>query len=291
MEAWGEKFGKEWEAQYGKEMEKWGEKFGKEWEVKYGKQMEEWGEGFAKQMEERAGRIDEQSARVEERVAEREKQAAERSKLADERRVKIDEMMNNSSKVKKTIKIKMPKDTKLKVNVKYGELKFSANIDNLKADLSHSKLIANSINGSQTSINASYSPIFVNSWNLGTLNLNYVKNAEINNVKRLMLSSNSSNITIKNLINNAIINGSIGDLKVLKIDDTFTNLNITLENSDALIVLPKVAYNLQYKGNKSRLAHPEKSNKESISSFSTGDLSSPKTIIINAKSSNVTMQQ
>ncbi len=298
MEAWGEKFGKEWEDKYGKEMEAWGEKFGKEWEVKYGKQMEEWGERFAKQMEERASRIEEQSARGEERVAERErreaereKQAMERSKLADERRVKIDEMINyNSSKVKKTIKIKMPKDAKLKVNVRYGELKFASNIDNLKATLSHTKLMANSINGSKTSINASYSPIFVNSWNLGTLNLNYVKNAEIDNVKRLMLTSNSSNITIKNLINNAIINGNIADLKVLNIDDAFSNLNITLENSDALVVLPKVEYNLQFKGNKSRFTHPKKSNKESTSNFSTGDLSSPKTIVINAKYSNVTMQ-
>jgi len=298
MEAWGEKFGKEWEDKYGKEMEAWGEKFGKEWEEKYGKQMEEWGEGFAKQMEERASRIEEQSTRVEERVAEREKmvaerekQAAERSKLADERRVKIDKMMNNnSSKVKKTIKIKMPKDAKLKVNVKYGELKFASNIDNLKADLSHSKLIANSINGSKTSINASYSPIFVTYWNLGVLNLNYVKNAEIENVKSVMITSNSSNITIKNLINNAIINGSIGDLKILNIDNTFNNLNVTLDNSNAVIMLPKVDYNLQYKGTKSRFIHPEKPNKGPVSSFSTGNLNSPKSIVINAKYSNITMQ-
>ena len=299
MEAWGEEFGKEWEEKYGKEMEKWGEKFGKEWEAKYGKQMEEWGAGFAKQMEERAIRIEEQGARVEERVAEREKmiaerekQTAERSKLAEERRAKIDKMMNNtSSKVKKTIKIKMPKDAKLKVNVKYGELKFAANVNNLKADLSHSKLIANSINGSKTSINASYSPIYVTYWNLGALNLNYVKNAEIDYVKSVIITSNSSNITIKNLINNAIINGSIGDLKILKIDNAFNNLNVTLDNSNAVILLPSVDYNLQYKGSKSRFTHPKSTSKDPVLSFSTGNLNSPKNIVINAKYSNITMQQ
>ncbi|MFH6768265.1 hypothetical protein V8G56_05925 [Gaetbulibacter aquiaggeris] len=299
MEAWGEEFGKEWEEKYGKEMEKWGEKFGKEWEAKYGKQMEEWGERFAKQMEERAIRIEEQGARVEERVAEREKmiaerekQTAERSKLAEERRAKIDKMMNNnSSKVKRTIKIKMPKDAKLKVNVKYGELKFAANVDNLKADLSHSKLIANSINGSKTSINASYSPIYVTYWNLGALNLNYVKNAEIDHVKSVIITSNSSNITIKNLINNAIINGSIGDLKILKIDNDFNNLNVTLDNSNAVIMLPSVDYNLQYKGSKSRFTHPKSTSKDPVLSFSTGNLNSPKNIVINAKYSNITMQQ
>jgi hypothetical protein len=51
-----------------------------------------------------------------------------------------------------------------------------------------------------------------------------------------------------------------------------------------------VEYNLQYKGNKSRLSHPKKSNKENVSSFSTGNLSSPKKIIVNAKYSNITMQ-
>ncbi len=302
MEAWGEKFGKEWNEKYGKEMEKWGEKYGKEWEIKYGKQMEEWGEKFAQQIEANSNRMAEQNSRLkenkerqsklhEERLAELEKRIAEKERLTDERRAKIEKMVQegSDSKVIKTIKIKMPKDAKLKVNVRYGELKFASNIDNLKADLSHSKLIANSINGSNTSINASYSPIFVTYWNLGALNLNYVKNAQIDHAKSVMVTSNSSNITIKNLINNAIINGSIGDLKILKIDNAFNNLNVTLENSDALIMLPKVDFNLQYKGNKSRLSHPN-NNKYNISSFSTGNLSSSKNIVINAKYSNIAMQ-
>lgn len=296
MEAWGEKFGKEWGEKYGKQMEAWGEKFGKEWEEKHGKEMEEWGERYAKQMEERAKQLEQQSKQLakmqEQRAQEREKMADERAKLADERRVKIEKMIHNgtNSKVQKTIKIKMPKDAKLKVNVKYGELRFATNIDNLRADLSHTKLIANSVNGSKTSINASYSPVFVTNWNLGSLNLNYVKNAEIDNVKRLMLTSNSSNVLIKNLINNAIIDGSIGDLKILKIDDGFTSLNVTLQNSDAVITLPKVAYSLQYKGTKSRFFHPKKTSKDNASSFSIGDLNSPKTIVVNAKYSNVFMQ-
>lgn len=303
MEAWGEKFGKEWGEKYGKEMEEWGEKFGKEWEEKYGKKMEEWGERYAKQMEQRAKQLEQRNEQLaqrqelygkmqEQRAQEREKMADERAKLADERRAKIEKMIHTgaNSKVKKTIKIRMPKDTKVKVNVKYGELKFAANVDNLKADLSHAKFIATSINGSNTSINASYSPVLVANWNLGALNLNYVKDAEIDNVKRLMLTSNSSNIKINNLINNAIIDGSIGDLEILKIDDAFTNLNVTLQNSDAAIALPKVDYSLQYKGTRSRFSHPKKTSKDNASSFSVGDLSSSKTIVVNAKYSNVAMK-
>jgi hypothetical protein len=306
MEAWGEKFGKEWGEKYGKEyaekMEAWGEKFGKEWEEKYGeafaKKMETWGERIAEKMEERASRIEEHSARIEERVAEREKMvaereklAAERSKLADERRVKIDKMMNNnSSKVKKTIIIKMPKDSKLKLNVKHGELKLASAIDNMNADLYYSKFTANSINGSSTSVNASYSTLDVQNWNVGTVDLKCVKKAKFNYVKRMMLTSKSSDISIDNLLNSAIINGSIGSLIINKIEDTFNNLNITIENSDAIISVPNVNYNIQYNGVKSKFTHPKQSQKQHVSTFSTGDLSSPKSIVINAKYSNIAMQ-
>ncbi|MGZ0016340.1 hypothetical protein [Yeosuana sp. AK3] len=314
MEAWGEKFGREWNEKYGQEMAKWGEKFGKEWEEKYGKRMEEWSESFAKQMEEKAKRFEQINKRSEEILMKREearqkqgevrenqreeilkhreKLYNERAKLADERRVEIEKMVNNkvNTKVKKTIKIKMPKNTKLKVNVRHGELEFASNIDNLKADLSYTKFTANSINGSQTSINASYSQFFVTHWKSGNLNLNYVKNAEINNADKLMLTSNASNIFIKNLMNSAIINGSIGDLKILKIDDAFTNLNMTIENCNAVIALPKVDHNLVYKGNKSKFSHPKKNNKETIFNFTTGDLTSSKNIVVNAKYSSVVMQ-
>lgn len=299
MEAWGEKFGEQWGEKYGKEMEEWGEKFGE----KYGAKMEAWGERFAEQMErhaertevqaQRQAKIQEERAKVREKLAhEREKMHAERQKLTEKRRDKIEKLVNhkNNSKVKKTIKIKMPKDAKLKVNVRHGELKFAANIDNLKADLSHTKFTAHSINGSLTSINASYSPIKVVQWNIGELNLNHVRDAQLNNVKQMVLTANSSNVEIENLLGNAIIDGSIGDLKIYKIDDAFTNLNVILQNTDAVITLPKVKYNLQYKGDRTRFSHPQKLTKENTSSFSSGSLDSGKTIVVNAKYSNVVMQ-
>jgi len=306
MEAWGDKFGEK----YGKQMEKWGEKFGEEWGEKYGKKMEEWGERFAKQMEQQAENKDVQAKRLEtqhkliekqhrakaerhEKIAEQhEKHAQEREKLVKERKVLIEKIVNkeSNSKVKKTIKIKMPKDAKLKVNVRHGELEFASNIDNLRADLSHSKFTANSINGSSTSINASYSPIYVANWHVGELNLKYVEDADFMNVKNMVLTSNSSNVTIDNLSGNAIIDGSIGDLKILKIDDAFTNLNIIIQNSDAYILLPKTNHNLKYKGMHSRFTHPEKPLEESISSFTSNNLNTEKTIVVNAKYSNVIME-
>ena len=326
MEAWGEKFGKEWGEKYGKKMEAWAKKFEEQmnseeyaekmeaWGEKFGedyaKKMEAWGERFAAQMERQSERIEAQSERAEaqkERLIEmqekraethakmakeREKRAKERSILARERQKKVEKLFDDRSNnnVKKTIKIKMPKGAKLKVNVRHGEIEFAANINNLKADLSHTKFTAYSVNGSSTSINASYSPVHVTNWNLGELNLNYVKNAELKNVKHLVLNALSSNIDIQNLSGSAIVDGNIGDLNILNIDDTFSSLNAILQNIDAVIKLPKVDCNLQYKGTRSRFSHPKKYSKDNTSNFSTGDLASGKSIIVNAKYSNVSMQ-
>ncbi|WP_157607867.1 hypothetical protein [Seonamhaeicola sp. S2-3] len=303
MEAWGEKFEKEWGEKYGKKMEEWAKSFEENWDSKaFEERMEAWGERFAEQMERQAEQLEKQQEKrekaLEKHEAMREKllekreiEKEKREKLAKERKILIEKLVNKetNSKVKKTIKIKMPKDAKLKVNVRHGEIEFASNIDNLKANLAYTKLTANSINGGLTSINASYSPVYVTNWNLGELNLHYAKTVELNNVKHLVLNSNSSNVTIDNLLGNAIIDGNIGDLNILRIDDNFTNLNVIIQNCDAFIALPKVNYNLQYKGNRSRISHPKKEN-DNTSTFSTGNLSNGKSIVVNAKYSNVIMK-
>ncbi|WP_242085333.1 hypothetical protein [Aestuariivivens sediminis] len=307
MEIWEEKFGKEWEEEYAKQMEAWGEQFGEH----YGKQMEAWGERFAEQMEQRAeqrlklreeqkkareklkeSRSEHEAEIMKERQKVREKLHEKRAKLADERRIKIERLVHGEShsKFKKTIRIKMPKGAQLKLNVKHGELKLATSINNLKADLSYTNFIAQSINGSRTSINATYSPVRVSHWDIGELNLNYVAHANLENVGQMVLNANSSNIKIDNLKGNAIINGSIGDLQILNIEDTFTNLNAILHNTNAVISLPKVGYSLQYKGDRTRFSHPQKLTKENDTSFSIGDLNTGKSIVINAKYSTVNMQ-
>ncbi|MCB4800183.1 hypothetical protein [Neotamlana laminarinivorans] len=322
MEAWGEKFGKEWGEKYGKEMEKWAKEFeknmessdfeknmeawGEEFGEKFVKQMEAWGERLAAQIERSAARIEANEARAEankaraeahkqrlEIMAEKRKaMAKERAKLAEKRRVLIEQAVEHraGSKVKKTIIIKMPKDAKLKVNVKHGEIEFATTIENLKADLAYTKFTANSINGGDTSINASYSPVYVSQWNLGELNLNYAEDVHLKNVNNLVLNAVSSNVNIENLTGAAMVDGNIGNLNILNIDDTFTNLNVIIQNSDAIIALPKTAFNFQFKGSHTRFTHPKKKTKENTSSFSSGSLASGKNIMINAKYCNVIME-
>ena len=295
MEKWGEEFGKTFGKDYEKKMEAWSKEFDKKWSKEYEQKMEAWGEKFGEEMEKRAQemekRNEEREGQIAKRQAEIEKRLEERqSRLENRNNDLARELESKSTNVKKVIKIKMPKKAKLNLNVRHGELKFSSIINNLKADISHSTLVANHIDGSETSINVSYSPVSITTWNSGELKLNFVDKAQIDTVNHMVLNSNSSNINIGNLSGNAIIDGSFGDLTIRSIAESFNNLNIVLENSDALISLPKTSYNLQYKGNRSRLSHPKKAISESVSNFSTGNLSSNKTIIVNAKFSHVIMQ-
>ena len=96
----------------------------------------------------------------------------------------------------------------------------------------------------------------------------------------------SSNIDIKTLDGNSIIDGSFGDLYIRNIAENFNNLNIVIENSDALLKLPNaINYNLYFKGNHSKFNN-ERTNSKTIK-HDPNNGKTNKTIIINAKYSNV----
>ncbi len=293
MEEWGEKFGEQFGDEWAKEIEEWGEKFGEQFGEEYSKRMEQRAEELQERLQEREARMEERAKNREEQMAkrleEREKRMEDRAKALQERLEEQEVRLNRDQKVKKTLKIRMPKDAKLKMDVRHGELKFSSVIHNIKANLSHSKLLAKGIDGRNTSINASYTDVEVNDWREGDLNLNYVTNAYLNAAADISLTSNSSNVNINSISNNAIIDGSFGDLYINNISSTFANVNVILENSDAIIVLPKTDYDLIFKGNRSKLNN-KLTDKKVINNYPSGATSSKKTILVNAKFSNVVMQ-
>lgn len=286
MEAWGEKFGEQFGETFGKDMEAWGEQFGEsfgksmeEWGEQFGKDMEEWGEHFGKEMEERAELME----------SHREKGEKSREKMETEYQTLFNSEMGKNQKVKKTLKIKIPKGSKLKVNVRHGDMKFASVIHNLKAELNHVKFIANSIDGERTAITASYTSLLIKDWKMGNLELNFVEEATLQNVDGLVLNANSSNIRIDKLSGNAIINGSFGDLAIHNITDDFNTINISLDNSNAALKLPESDYKLQYNGKHSQLKHPKNTKGQAVSSFNSGSISNNKTIVVNAKYSQVIM--
>jgi len=294
MNKWAKKFDKKFGKEFEQKMEAWGKKFEKQWGKEYETKMKEWGKRFEEKNKHLQERREKRVELLEERRKKRnellERRHEERETILLKRNTKINNLFDNNSKIKKIIKIKIPKKTKVKLNVRHGQLNLAANINDLDANISYTKLVANSINGNNTSINASYSPLTIQNWGYGKLNLNYVENAIIANVESLILTSNFSNIKIKKLLNNAIIDSRYGDLNILAIENSLTNLNVILQNDHATIVLPNTEHNLLYQGKHSRLTHSKNNSKENVSIFTDGNVNSQKRIVINAKYSTVNMK-
>ncbi|MCH9661803.1 MAG: DUF4097 domain-containing protein, partial [Bacteroidetes bacterium] len=315
MEKWGEDFGEQFEMQFGpefeKKMEDWGEEFGKSMEAwgeefgeKFGESMEKWGEEFGKDMEKWGEQLGEDMEKWAEQFDDDDSNYSRRI-LKDKDGSKTiivngdkDNLFEEASiKAKKTIIIRMPKGTKTEINVRHGEVKM-ADAYNVKATLDYSSLTAKSIDGGETLINVSYAPVYVNQWLDGTLDVNYVDDCKINQVKALNLQANSSNVNINRISDEALLSGSFGNLFINDIGDGFRNVDIVLENTDATVNLPDSAFTFYYNGKRSRFDSPASleitsSNKTTGRSVLRGfnkNKNSQKSVTINASYSNVNLK-
>lgn len=315
MEDWGKNFGKEFDQKFGpefeKKMEKWGEEFGKSMEAwgeafgeKFGKEMEAWGESFGKDMEKWAEQF--------EKDADKWAEEFEKNGYNYNKQVQTDPngnraviiqgnkggVYNDAVKAKKTIIIKLPKGAKTDINVRHGEVKM-ADAVNIKATLNYSALTANSIDGGNTLIDASYAPVMINHWKEGDLVLKFVDDCRLNNVQKINVSASSSDVNINLLQSEAYLSGSFGNLFINKISDGFQSVDIFLENTDATVSLPTAAFDFYYSGKKSRFQLPasitlNSENKNSAHTLYKGyhkSKNSGKSFTINAAYSNLKFQK
>ncbi|WP_046745316.1 hypothetical protein [Kordia zhangzhouensis] len=313
----GEAYMKKWQKQ-------WKENFD---EKKFQEGMEKWKEEFAKTQEKREELLkkylekQEDLTKIQEKV---EKQAKKYQKqLEKQQRLLVERLEKNKHvqgqvfnlgngennlfyifsgnkkyKVTKKIKIKMPKKAKLKLNVRHGEVTMAAVSENLNAKLSHAALYANVIDGAHTTIESSYAPIHVTTWNRGALKVNFVENVDLQLVNDINLMSNSSKVNVGTLGEKGIISGTFGNLLIHNIGENFSTLDIILENTDARIQLPKTAFKLYYIGSSSEISYPETvkgiENKTQFNTIVRGyqtNSQTDKEININAKYSDVMLQR
>jgi hypothetical protein len=304
MQAWGENFGKKFEMNFGpefeKKMEKWGEEFGE----KFGKEMEKWGEEFGKDMEKWAEQFEKDANKWTEDL--------ERNGNNFTKKVTTDEHGNKSVliqsdggglfkdgavKAMKTIIIRMPKGSRTDINVRHGEVKM-ADASNVRATLNYAQLTANSIDGGETLINAAYAPVYVNHWENGELDLKFVEDCKLNKVGSINLMANSSNVNINSLTKEAFLSGSFGNLFINDIADSFTAIDIVLENTDATLSIPKTSFDFYYSGKKSRFKTPAAfeittrnvNDSRSLLKGFCKSKNSGRSLTINASYSNVSIQ-
>lgn len=287
------KFGKDFE----KGMEEWGKSFEKSWDDKkadsigaaYGKRMEAWGEEFGEKMEAWAKQFDNQGGNYTKTVTKSPNSTSVVIKSSSGGNV-------SSGNTKKTIIIRLPKSARTDLNVRYGDVKM-ADANNIKASLNYTAFTATTVDGKQTSISASYAPVIVTTWKQGALNVKYVDNCSIENIQNISLQANSSDVRIGNIINQAFLSGSFGDLTVERISDGFETLDISLENTDARVKVPVGAFSFYFNGKKSTLKYPKslqlKESKNAdrvlVKGFNQNN-SSNKTITITSTYSNVSLQ-
>jgi len=263
-----------------KYMKKWQKNFEKSFDKKHQKQLEEWaermqekGEVIEKRMEayneNRASLLEKRDEKMQERQEEFEERREKIQKQREERRVLINSKENSPNifyysnegeqknfKIKKTIKISLPKSTRIKMDVRHGEVKLAKNTKNLNANLSHSSLWAVTIDGEETNVSASYTPVSVQKWNYGQLRTSYSEEISLSEVVQLQLQATSSEVTINKLFKNAFVKNNFGTVHILEIGNDFEELDISVNNGELNVTLPKVASNIYIKGNSSTLKLP-----------------------------------
>ena len=278
MKKWQKDFEKSFDKEHQKELEKWGDKMEKRAEILQ-ERMEKREKLKVKRLEKRTEALEEQREALEEQrfalSEEREKLQSQKMRLrtADSTRFfsfRTDSIRtspntfyflsggeNKNYKIKKTIKIRLPKSTRIKMNVRHGEVKLAENAKNLNATLSHSSLWASTIDGNETNISVSYSPISVQKWHHGQLEANYSKNVSLAEVVNLQLMAKSSNITIDKLLGKAFLKNDFGPIVISSLGASFKELDVSLKNAELSVDLSNRPARLYMKGTGSELTTPK----------------------------------
>lgn len=273
----GEKYLKEWQKSFQKDfgepyqqrMEEWQRKMeGKRHETQerrkeiHEKRMENHGDRIEKHVEERVAHAQKRAEAHQRRMADHKARLADRNvdRTAMHGKPNIfyfnSEGENRNYKVKKTIRIKMPKSTKIKMNVRHGEVKLAENTNNINATLSHASLLAATIDGEKTMVMASYSPVSVEKWNYGQLQTDYSDNVDLKEVLNLRLNATSSEVTIENLSKTAFIKNSFGPLLINTISRDFEILDVSLQHAELVCDLPETAFTVYVNGTESEFRGP-----------------------------------
>ena len=313
MKEWKKEFDKTFDKEYKERFEKWGEEMEKMAEEREARREELRGEREKireereKVREEMHERLREQREEIRAQQAEiREEQAELRKQLREEVRTIhgspnvfyfSSDGKHKEYKVKKRIIIKMPKYIKVKMNVRHGEVKLAENAKNINASLSYASLLASTIDGANTDIRVSYSPVVVQNWNYGSLRTDYSDKVNLKEVKQLKLNSVSSNVVIGKVIGKAFVTNNFGVLNIGEVSNGFNTIDISVENGELDCKLPETPYVISVNETTSGFQYPKAlkltSTKNQGGNLHTGyniSKNDGKTIKINSKYSEVVLK-
>lgn len=320
----GEKYMKKWKAEFDKNFNEDYKKRMAEWSERMKERSAEWKERMEEREEDREELVKERVQLMKERELIREKAQEERSKAMEARNREQERRMadahrslllrdslhggpniffgasdkgNKKFKIKKIIKVKMPKSAKLKMNVRHGVVKLAQNTLNMDANLSYARLHATTIEGDKTNIIASYSPVTVQHWDNGRLNINFSEEVALKDVRYLDLSANSSEVTIDRLLQGALIKNNLGALRINSVSKDFQDMDISMQNGELFCALPATPYDIYVNGTSSKLSSPTglvmdvtKNKNNTVHKGYNLSKNSNRSIVINTQYSEVILQ-
>ena len=319
LKEWSESFREGFDEEWAEQMEEWGEQYRtnmEEFKIQQEEQraereamreeLREEREEMRQQAEEMREEAREERARAREemRIAREEQREVQRSVIISSDKASAPKIYYHSSdgksgkfEVKRSIKIKMPKSVKLKMNVRYGEIKLAENTKDINATLSYARLHATTIDGDKTNIVAAYSPVVVQEWNVGKLNTKFSGEIALKDVKYLTLDATSSEVTIDRLFNSAKVRNNLGSLYIRSVAPEFSDMDISVQNGQLECKLPDTAYKITAQGMYSSFSFPkELTLNKSDDQYKTVHKgyhladNSDKVIIINSNYSDVKLQ-
>ena len=319
LKEWSEKFREGFDEEWAQQMEEWGEQYKANME-EYNQQREELRAEREAVREENRREREEMREEAEEMrreaMEERERAREEARRMKEEQREVRRNVIISSEKaaapkiyyhssdgksgkfeVKRSIRIKMPKSVKLKMNVRYGEVKLAENMKDIDATLSYARLLASTIDGDKTNIVAAYSPVIVQQWNLGKLNTKFSGEIALKDVKYLTLDATSSEVTIDRLLKSAKVKNNLGSLYIHSVAPEFSEMDISVQNGQVECKLPQTSYKITAQGTFSNFSFPQKltlkksddQNKTVHKGYHLA-ANSDKVILINSNYSDVKLQ-
>lgn len=318
IEKWQKKFEKEFDEEYRAEFEAWGKEMGKEMEARIEAReaareaMKEQRDRQRAEMQEQRQEIQEQMREQREEMREQQMEAREQARLAQRQAREAQAQVPNNRNpgtfymrgasgnqkftIKKTIKVKMPKGARLKMNVRYGEVKLADNAFNTKANLSYASLFANTIDGRDTDIAARYSPVTVERWNGGRLQTEFSDGVELHEVGQLNMVSRSSMVTIDHLLREVSIDSRMGLLVISGVADDFRDMDISVAYGELRFDLPRNSYDITVSEDRSEVLYPDfisweapQGERPQVRKGFSQQKGSGKSILINTAYSEVTL--
>jgi hypothetical protein len=158
---------------------------------------------------------------------------------------------NSKVKIKKYLKIKVPKKATFNLNVRHGKVTIPESNKKISANMSYGDFVGGTITGDKNELIFTNSPVIINSLISSNITLKNVPSAKFGTFENVNLFSNSSNVVIDEIGSDVALSQKFGTIKVKKIIPNFNKLNLILDYAKANLDFSNASYVFQINGKKS----------------------------------------